>query len=316
MEPMPLVHVSWALADNAVRPACDAFFHDVFGAQTAHEILITPETEELGLDREESLLMIGDTMVIPIAPAGRGAHAGHPLGDMLRRSAEPGRWIGVALKVADLAEADAWFAARGFKRHYDPGMEAFYFLVPRGQVLGLRLEIVTQDMPGDPRRDPSWRPAGDHPLGIEGLQAIGISSDSPETARELFHGKLSWPELGTRVLPEADCLAFAMGNTVLEVLTDRDDSGPVAVHAREVKGIRHLVFKVRDAHAAAQYLRGKGLPLIGDIDNRFAIAPEAAHGRLIWLTAHSSPFTGRGKTYFASASSLAASGEDQSLPPV
>jgi hypothetical protein len=289
MDPMPLVHISWALADNAARPACDAFFREMFGAETAHEILITPETERLGLDREESLLMIGDTMVIPIAPAGRGAEPGSPLGDMLRRSAGPGRWIGVALKVHDLAAADAWFAARGFRRHYDPGMEAFYFIVPRGEVMGLRLEIVKQDMPGDPRRDPSWRPKRDHPLGIERLQAIGISADSPEKARKLFHGKLSWPELGKRAWPEADGLAFAMGDTVLEVLIARDGNGPIARHARDVKGICHLVFRVRDAHAAADYLRGKGLPLIGDVEGRFAIAPEAAHGRLIWLTAHSYP---------------------------
>src|SRR3546814_4010964 len=116
---MPLVHVSWAVADNADRPACDSFFHDVFGAETAYGILVTPETERLGLDREESLLMIGDSMLIPIAPAGRGGQEGNPLGDMLRRSAGAMRWIGVALKVADLRQADAWFAARGFKRHYD-----------------------------------------------------------------------------------------------------------------------------------------------------------------------------------------------------
>lgn len=279
----PLVHLSWALVDNAGRPACDTFFREVFGASTAHEILITPETEKMGLDREESLLMIGDTMLIPIAPAGRGAQEGHPLGDMLRRSAAPHRWIGVALKVRDLTEADAWFAARGFKRHYDPGMEAFYFLVPRGQALGMRLEIVRQDMPGDPRCDPAWRPATDHPLGIEGLQAIGLSTPSLEEARALFAETLEWPEIDTRDLPEARCMAFAMGDTVLEALEGPEGSS-VAAHARDVKGICHLVFKVRDAEATAQTLRARGLPLIGDTATRFAIDPDAAHGRLIWFT--------------------------------
>lgn len=279
----PLVHVSWALADNAGRPACDAFFREVFGASTAHEILITPETEKMGLDREESLLMMGDTMLIPIAPAGRGAQEGSPLGDMLRRSAAPHRWIGVALKVTDLAEADAWFAARGFKRHYDPGMEAFYFLVPRGQALGMRLEIVTQDMPGDPRRDPAWRPATDHPLGIEGLQALGLSTPSLEEARALFAEKLEWPEIGTRDMPEGHCAAFAMGDTVLEAI-EGDDGSPIAAHARDVKGICHLVFKVRNAEETASALRAKGLPLIGDTATRFAIDPDAAQGRLIWFT--------------------------------
>ncbi|MFC0205533.1 VOC family protein [Novosphingobium soli] len=281
----PLVHVSWALADNAGRPACDAFFRDVFGAQTAYEILVTPETERLGLDREESLLLIGDTMVIPIAPAGRGAQAGNPLGDMLRRSAAPMRWIGLALKANDLGAADAWFAGRGFKRHYDPGMEAHYFLVPRGQVLGMRLEIVRQDMPNDPRRDAAWRPSGTDPLGIEGLQAVGVSAPSLAEARALFADTLEWPELGVRDLAEGRCAAFAMGDTVIEALEGTEDSA-LAHHAQAVKGIYHLVFKVRDAAAAASYLQGRGLPLVGDVAGRFAIAPEAAHGRLIWLTQH------------------------------
>lgn len=287
MVAMPLVHVSWALADNAGRPACDAFLKDVFGAETAYEMLVTPETEKMGLDREESLLMIGDTMVIPIAPAGRGAQEGHPLGDMLRRSALPMRWIGVALKVADLAEADAWFAARGFKRHYDPGMEAYYFLVPRGQALGMRLEIVVQDMPNDPRLDPAWSPAkwrDEHPLGIEGLQAIGISAPSLDEARSVFSEKLEWPEIGTRLLPHGECAAFAMGDTVIEALVGFDENSAVSTHARDVKGIYDLVFKVRDATKAAEWLRDCGFNLMGDLADRFAIVPEEAHGRLIWLT--------------------------------
>lgn len=287
MVAMPLVHISWALPDNAVRPACDAFFRDVFGAETAYEMLITPETEQMGLDREESLLMIGDSMLIPIAPAGKGATEGSPLGDMLRRSAAPMRWIGVALKVADLEEADAWFAARGFKRHYDPGMEAYYFLVPRSAVMGMRLEIVRQDMPGDPRLDPAWTPekwSRDHPLGIEGLQAIGISTSSVDEARTLFAEKLDWPEIAERELTDGRCVAFSMGDTVLEALQDTSEEGPVAAHARDVKGIYHLVYQVGSAERAANYLRRKGFTLIGNVADRFAIVPEEAQGRLIWFT--------------------------------
>ncbi len=135
MVAIPLAHVSWAIADNADRPAVDAFFLDVFGAETAFEMLVTPETAHMGLDREERLMMVGDTMLIPIAPAGAGAREGAPIGDMLRRSAGADRWLGLALRVADLKEADPWFRARGFKLHYDPGMEDHYFLVGRGQAV-------------------------------------------------------------------------------------------------------------------------------------------------------------------------------------
>jgi hypothetical protein len=294
MVAIPLAHISWAIADNADRKACDRFFIDLFGAEIASELLVTPETVAMGLDREESLMMIGDTMVIPIAPAGRGAEPGAPIGDMLRRSAAPGRWLGLALKVADLAAADAWFSARGFKLHYDAGMEAHYFLISRWQALGVRLEILRQDLPGDPRVDPAWRPVkwrDEHPLGIEGLQSIGVSAPSLAVARELFAGRLAWPEIGARRLPgdAADCAAFLMGDTVIEAMAGLGDDSPVARHSRESQGIYCLTFKVKSAEAAAAYLRGKGLALVGDEADRFAIAPDQAHGRLIYFTERTVP---------------------------
>jgi hypothetical protein len=285
---MPLAHVSWSLASNDERPACDAFFLDVFGAETAYEMLITPETAEMGLDREERLMMIGDTMVIPIAPAGAGAEDGSPIGDMLRRSAAPMRWLGVALKIADIPAADAWMQAKGFKLHYDRGMEAHYFLIARHQLLGMRMEAIKQDLPNDPRRDPAWAPAkwrDDHPLGIEGLQSIGLSAPTLTEARAVFADRLEWQEVNARDLPgdDAACAAFLMGDTVLEAMEGREGSA-VESHSREVKGIYCLTFKVRSAEQTAGYLRGKGLRLIGDEADRFAIDPEQAFGRLIYFT--------------------------------
>jgi hypothetical protein len=257
-------------------------------------MLVTPETEAMGFDREESLMMIGDTMIIPIAPAGAGARPGAPIGDMLRRSAAPGRWLGLALRTADLAAADAWLSAKGFRLHYDRGMEEHYFLIGRGQVMGVRIEIIKQDLPNDPRRDPLWRPTkwrDEHPLGIEGLQSIGVSAPSLAAARELFAGRFEWPEIGTRRLAEdrADCAAFLMGDTVIEAMVGEGEESPVFRHCRDVQGIYCMTFKVRSAEAAAAYLRGKGLTLVGDVSGRFAVAPEEAQGRLIWLTEQAVP---------------------------
>ena len=92
---------------------------------------------------------------------------------MLRRNAGPMRWLGLAMKVADLKAAARQFEAKGFKLHYDPGMEDIYFLVGRKQALGVRLEILAHDLPDDPRQKPGWNPMrwrDEHPLGIEGLQ--------------------------------------------------------------------------------------------------------------------------------------------------
>jgi hypothetical protein len=293
MPAMPLAHASFAVPDNDFRKACDQFFIDVFGAETAYEMLITPETEKMGLDREERLMMIGDTMVIPIAAAGSGLSKDSPTGEMLRRSAAPMRWLGVALKVADLKAADAWFRKRDFKLHYDPGMEEHYFLISRGQAMGMRIEVLQQDLPGDPRRDPAWTPAKwlDHPLGIEGLQAIGISTESVDDAGELFAEKLGWIEMEHRELDDvdADCAPFLMGDTVLEALESRTDRSMLAKHARDIKGIYCLTFKVKSAPAAADYLRGKGLELVGNVADRFAIRPDQCFGRMIYFTDKTPP---------------------------
>jgi hypothetical protein len=188
MAGMPLAHVSWAIADNKERKPCDQWLIDIFGAEPVYEMLMTPEAEKMGLDREETLMMIGDTMVIPIAPAASGPAVNSPTGDMLRRSAGSMRWLGLALKVADLRAAAAWFEAKGFKLHYDPGMAEIYFLVGRKQALGVRLEILATDLPNDPRQKPGWNPMrwrDEHPLGIEGLQSVIVSAPSIEA---LAHG--------------------------------------------------------------------------------------------------------------------------------
>ncbi len=286
---MPLAHVSWAIADNADRKPCDAWVTDTFGAETIYEILITPETENTGLDREESLMMIGDTMVIPIAPAGPGQTAVSPTGEMLRRSAGPNRWLGVALKVADLKKTAAWFEAKDFKLHYDPGMENTYFLVGRKQALGVRLEILAQDLPNDPRLLSGWNPMrwrDDHPLGIEGLQSIGVSAPSLDVARACFAQRLEWPEIGSRTLPgeDAECVSFNMGDAVIEAMVPSVVDSELARHLRETQGIYCLTFKVRSAKAAADTLRSKGFDLIGDGATRFAIRPDQAFERTIYFT--------------------------------
>jgi hypothetical protein len=287
MVALPLAHISWAIADNAARRRCDTFFMDVFGAETAFEMLMTPEMATMGFDREERLMVIGDTMLIPVAPAGRGETDESGIGKMLRRHAAPGQWLGVALRAADLKRADAWLCAKGFNPRYDPGMENHYFLIHRKEVLGMRVEIMTGELPNDPRLKPDWNAArwrDDHPLGIEGLQSIGLSTPSLAAAREIFAERFEWPEIARRRLPDADCAAFLMGDAVIEAMQPKDDACPLAAHAREVGGIYCLTFKTRSAWAAADYLRGRGLTLIGDVATRFAIAPEEAFGRLIWFT--------------------------------
>src|SRR5439155_13750802 len=123
-------------------------------------------------------------------------------------------------------------------------------------------------------------------LGIEGLQSIGVSVPDLDSARSLFEERLEWPEIARRRLngDGADCASFLMGDTVIEAMQPKSGESPLARHVQDVKGIYCLTFKVRSADAAAEYLRGKGLSIVGAVSDRFAIAPEQAFDRLIYFT--------------------------------
>ena len=115
---------------------------------------ISPDTTASGTDREESLMVVGNTMLIPIAPLGDGEKIGSNIGDMLRDHAIPGKWIGIALKVDDVQAADKWLSSLGFHPWYRPGFESIYFVLPRDETLGMRIEILKVSLPNDPRPKP------------------------------------------------------------------------------------------------------------------------------------------------------------------
>jgi Glyoxalase/Bleomycin resistance protein/Dioxygenase superfamily len=285
----PLAHISWAVPDNVTRKACDAFLTDVFGAETAFEVLMTPQAEAMRLDREETLMVVGDTMLISIAPMGAGLQPDSVIGTMLRKHARPGNWIGIALSVDSLDAARAWVQSRGFAPRSYAGMEDRYFLLNRDDTLGMRLEFLHGKLMNDPRVKPHWNAdwwRDSHPLGIEALHSIGVSCPSLDSARQIFGGKLGWPELSSRLLPDegAVCASFLVGDSVIEAMQPLSAESPLAWHSQHIQGIYCLTFKVRSVPAAVTYLRNKGFELIGDRETRVAINPDQAFGRLIYFT--------------------------------
>ncbi len=284
-----LAHISWALPDNDTRKACDSFFRNIFGARTAFELLLTPELEALGIDREETLLLVGNTMLISIAPVGPGTSPESAIGKLLRSADRPGMWLGFALAVADLEATQTWVIERGCKPTVPPGAEGRCFLLDRSDALGVKLEFLTGELPNDLRCAPDWQPEwwrDSHPLGIKGLQSIGVSATSISEARRVFTDKFGWSEIGKRHLEaeRADCVRFNLGDAIIEVMVPLDEESPLAHHARDIQGIYCLTFQVQSAEAAATYLREQGFDLIGDASSRFAIEPLQAFGRLMYFT--------------------------------
>ena len=283
----PFMHVSFAVADEETRLGWDAFVRDIFAPITMYEVLTSPEAERLRLDRHQTLLAIGNTVVYAAAPAGAGLSPESAVGTMLRSLAEPGTWVGIAIGVADLDAARDWARKRGWSPRSYPLLEDRYFLLDRNDALGVRLEFLAGSLENDPRLRPGWDPTwwrDQHPLGLMGLQSIGVSTSKLQTARDIFSGKLGWREIASRTTPEAHCASFLIGDAIIEAMEPLDPGSELARHALAAKGIWCLTFQVRSAAAAAVYLRDKGLRLIAGPGHGFAIDPGQAFGRLLRFT--------------------------------
>lgn len=287
MPDFPFIHLSFAVSDEATRLKWDHFVRDVFAPVTMYEVLTTPASELLKLDRHQTLLAIGNTVLYAAAPAAGGLAPNSAIGTMLRTLAAQDAWIGIAIGVADLDRARDWVRERGWEPRSYPLLEDRYFLLDRAETLGLRLEFLAGALDNDPRLKPGWDPLrwrDEHPLGLNGLQSIGVSTTDLAVAREVFADKLGWREIAQRTTGEARCASFLIGDAVVEAMEPLDPQSDLADHARAVRGVRCLTFEVRSAAAAAAYLRSKGLGLIGDPTSRFAIDPADACGRWLWFT--------------------------------
>jgi hypothetical protein len=289
MMDMKLLHVNWAMADNGERRACDQFLLDVFGAQTVHEMLMSKEREGVGYGREESLLVVSDTMLIPISPTPNPKAGDESIAGMLKFHAREGMWIGIALQVKDLAEAGRWTESLGLKGLYRAPWEHIYFVLDRNETLGMRFEFICIDLDGDPRIEPDfdqnwWR--DHHPLGIERLQSIGVSVDSLDRARSVLSGKFGFKEVTRREMPgeAATCAGFMVGTAFVEAMQATDPASALAAHARDIQGIYCLTYKVKSLGAAADYLRSKGFSLVGEAGRRLMIDPAQAYGRRIYFS--------------------------------
>ena len=294
MVDLKLIHVAWALSGSKARRACDEFLLDVFGAQTGYEILMSPERVGTGTAREESLLVVGNTMLIPIAPMENAAGSDETIAKMLEFHARYGMWIGIAVRVDDLAAADRWCRSLGFECKYQPGMQDIYFVLDRNATLGMRIEFLGIDLPNDPRIPPDWDATwwrDHHPLGIEGLQSVGVSVESLDKASETFAGKFGFREIGCRRLEDepADCASFLIGDCIVEAMCSTRPDTDLARHARDIQGVYCVTFKVKSLKAAADYLNGKGLRLLGDLNHRFMIDPDQAFSRRIYFSGERVP---------------------------
>lgn len=269
-----LLHITHAMENNQRRAELEKFYLDVFAAQTFYEA-----RPAQGLERDETLILIGKTQLIPQAPSDENA----PVAKAIKAYA-PGL-KGMAMKVANLRQADAHLVRHGLHLNYtDPMFQDVFFLTRPEETFNFPVEFCQVEMPNDPRLRPDW--SADwwrdvHPLGIEKLSSIEVATGDLEAAKRFYREVFEFQPIGERTLDEeaSAVAAFFAGDFVFEVLRPLTRGTPVAdLVDKRGGGIYALSFKVKSPAKAADYLKSKNLRLLGDTNRRFTIDPRDAFG--------------------------------------
>lgn len=269
-----MLHVMHAIEADDKRRAAEQFYLDVFAAQTYYDARPVE-----GLERDETLNLIGKTTIIPMAPVDNESEVGRVI------RSYGSRFMGIALKVKDIHQADAHMKSRGVKvTYFDPiYLDIFFFTDPR-ETCGIPFEFCQVEMPNDLRLRPEWSPdwwRDHHPLAIERLSSVATATDDLNKAIKFYREVFEFESLGEhRVESEgARAAAFRVGDFVLEVMQPAGKGTPLADFvASHGGGVYSVNFKVKSVPQAAEYLKSKKLHLIGDPQRRFSIDPRDSFG--------------------------------------
>ncbi len=283
--PEKLLHMTHVAADQSARRALENFYLDVFAAQTYFEARPVE-----GLDRDETLIVIGELCLIPQCSTNLNSEQGK------LRASYAGRFAQMAIKIPDTDSTEAHFRQHGLNPIcLHPVYKKIFFMTDPKETLNIRFELCAVEMPNDVRLRPEWSAnwwRDSHPLGIEKLASIATVTDDLGKATRFYKETFGLEDLGRREVPEegVKAAAFRIGNKkpfVIEVWEPAGKGTPAADYVSKYGGgIYAINFKVKSLSKAADYLKSKGLRLVGDARRRVTIDPRDAFGVTISMVEH------------------------------
>ena len=254
-----------------------------------------------GEKRDASLVVLGNCVIEPLAPAFRiEGWESMPLGRFYRRFGN--HWHSIAWYTDDAGEI--WqrctdngirvFVEGGVRTTERPPPESAIMTHPKDTIA--QLEFMRREGTAlerkDPRFQPGWDPnwwAENHPLGLVGLAYTTVLTRDLDRAANVYvdilGGSLMHESLsgltGTRN-------AYVLvGDTIVELATPVRD-GTLAADDMAANGeIHHAVaFRVNDLDTVAKYLASNGIEALARDENTLLTRPETTHGvPFRWTTA-------------------------------
>lgn len=267
--------------------ALEAWYDDVFSVQG-----FMPHDYSPYEHRDASLVLLGDTVVEPLAPAFRvpGWDA-MPLGRFYQRFGA--HWHSIAWYTDDAGElwqrcTDAGvrvLTGGGVRADTRPGADGIIMTHPKDTITQLQFvgpRTIIQER--DPRFKPDWDPnwwADHHQTGTPGLAYTTVLTRDRERAETIYAGILGGTVLhkGSSVLTGTDDTYVLMGDTVVQLSTPNTDGTIAATDMAASSEIHHAAaFRVRDLDVTEQYLASKGIRTVARDDDTLVTDPATTHG--------------------------------------
>ena len=269
-------------------PSLEAWYDDVFSVRRGfldHHYMP-------GEKRDASLVVLGDCVIEPLAPAFRiEGWEVMPLGRFYKRFGN--HWHSIAWYTDDAGEI--WqrctdsnvrvYVEGGVLTDQRPPADSAIMTHPRDTITQLEFMRRDPDRLHDPRFLPDWDPnwwVNNHPLGLQWLAYTTVLTRDLDRARHVYTDVL-----GGTVLHESQSELtgtrnsyLRMGESTIVELAQPIGEGTIAAEDMTANGEIHhaAAFKVADLGQAEKYLASKGIKTVQRDDATLLTDPATTHG--------------------------------------
>jgi catechol 2,3-dioxygenase-like lactoylglutathione lyase family enzyme len=269
-------------------PALEAWYDDVFSVRRG----FLDGNYMPGEKRDASLVVLGDAVIEPLAPAFRvDGWEALPLGRFYKRFGN--HWHSIAWYTDD--PGDVWqrctdngvrvYVEGGVLTDKRPPASSAIMTHPRDTFSQLEFMEPSAMADRDPRLKPDWDPewwVNDHPLGLRRLAYTTILTKDLDRAKHVYvdvlGGQLLF-ENASELTGTANSYLLVGESTIVELATPTKE-GTIAADDQAANGEIHhaAAFQVVDLDRAARYLTSKGIKVVDKDDTTLITDPATTHG--------------------------------------
>jgi catechol 2,3-dioxygenase-like lactoylglutathione lyase family enzyme len=269
-------------------PGLEAWYDDVFSVRRG----FLDHNYMPGEKRDASLVVLGDCVIEPLAPAFRvDGWDSMPLGRFYQRFGS--HWHSIAFYTDDAGEIWQRCTDNGIRVLVEggvlsterPGPNAAIMTHPKDTIAQLEfMNPYGTAMERDPRLQPGWDPnwwADNHPLGLVDLSYSTVLTRDRARATHIYTDILGGTLVheGSSELTGTSSSYVRMGESVVELATPTRE-GTLAADDMAAHGeIFHAAaFRVKDLGQAEKYLQSKGIEPLASDETTLLTRPETTFG--------------------------------------